>query len=87
MSTTCFPLGKMRGLTYAQLLKYSDAVSIFKRVEEYNANVATLRRAGNLSQSYYDFVNTNEKAQYRLGQFLLFQNDPVYTNYVPVQKI
>ena len=87
MSTTCFPLGKMQGLTYAQLLKYSDAVSIFKRVEAYNANVAALRRAGNVSQSYYDFVNTDEQAQYRLGQFLLFQNDPAYANYVPVQKV
>jgi hypothetical protein len=77
----------MQGLTYAQLLKYSDAVSIFKRVEEYNANVAALRRAGNVSQSYYDFVNTDEQAQYRLGQFLLFQNDPAYANYIPVKKV
>ena len=87
MSTTCFPLGKMQGLTYAQLIKYSFAVNIFKQVEAYNANVATLRLAGNLSQSYYDFVSTEEKAQYTLGFSLLVQNDPAYANYVPVQKV
>jgi len=87
MSTTCFPLGKMQALTYAQLIKYSIAVSIFKRVEAYNANVAALRLAGNLSKTYYDFLNTNEKAQYTLGLSLLVQNDPAYANYVPVQKV
>jgi hypothetical protein len=77
----------MQGLTYAQLIKYSFAVNIFKQVEAYNANVATLRLAGNLSQSYYDFVSTEEKAQYTLGFSLLVQNDPAYANYVPVQKV
>lgn len=87
MSSTCFPLGKMQALTYAQLIKYSIAVSIFRRVEEYNAKVAALRRSGDLSKTYYDFANTNEKAQYTLGLSLLTQNDPAYASYIPVQKI
>ena len=87
MSTTCFPLGKMQGLTFSQFIKYSIAVSVFKRVEAYNAKVATLRLAGNLTQTYYDFINTGEKAQYTLGFSLLVQNDPAYANYVPVQKV
>jgi hypothetical protein len=77
----------MQGLTYAQLLKYSDAVSVFKRVEAYNANIAALRLAGDLSQSYYEFISTDERAQYRLGESLLVQNDPAYANYIPVQKV
>ena len=77
----------MKALTYAQLLKYSNAVSVFRRVEEYNASVAAKRLAGDLSPSYYEFANSDEQAQYTLGRFLLFQNDPAYANYVPVQKI
>lgn len=77
----------MQALTYAQLLKYSNAVGIFKRVEAYNATVASLRLSGDLSLSYYEFVNTQERAQYNLGQFLLAQNDPAYANYVPVKKV
>ena len=84
---SCFPLGLMNGLTYAQLLKYSNAVNIFKRVEAYNANVASLRAAGNTTQSYYDFQNAEEQTKYKLGLFLLVQNDPTYANYQPVQKI
>lgn len=87
MSTSCFPLGQMYGLTYAQLIKYSIAVGVFKRVEAYNANVVTLRLTGDLSKSYYVFVNTDERAQYTLGLSLLVQNDPAYANYIPVQKV
>jgi hypothetical protein len=77
----------MQALTYAQLVKYSNAVYVFKRVEAYNARVATIRLAGNLTELYYDFVNTDERAQYTLGFSLLVQNDPAYANYVPVQKV
>ena len=83
---SCFPLGKMQGLTYSQLLKYSYAVSTFKRIESYNTITATKRAAGDLSQSYYKFVSQTEEATYLQGLFLLVQNDPAYTNYKPVQK-
>lgn len=87
MSSTCFPLGQMKGLTYSQLLKYSNAVSVFKRVEAYNTKVVSLHLSGDTTQSYYEFVNSDEKSQYTLGLFLLVQNDLNYANYVPVQKI
>lgn len=77
----------MKALTNSQLMKYSNAVSVFKRVEEYNANIAAQRLAGDLSPSYYEFLNSDEQAQYTLGRFILFQNDPAYANYVPVEKI
>jgi hypothetical protein len=77
----------MQALTYAQLIKYSIAVSILKRVEAYNTKVAAARLAGDLTQSYYEFVNIDEKAQYTLGLSLLVQNDPAYANYVPVKKV
>lgn len=84
---SCFPLGVMNGLTYSQVLKYSNAVKTFRRVEAYNANVASLRSAGDTTQLYYEFQNTDEQTQYKLGLFLLVQNDPTYANYQPVQKI
>ncbi|NBO70905.1 MAG: hypothetical protein EBU66_09690 [Bacteroidetes bacterium] len=87
MSTSCFPLGIMKGLTYRQLLTYSMAVSTFKRVEAYNANIFALRRAGDSSQQYYIFKDSTEETAYTQGRFLLAQNDPKYFNYTPVQKI
>lgn len=84
---SCFPLGRMTGLTYTQLSAYSKAVSIFKRIEAYNSNIFALRRAGDMTQIYYVFLNSTEEAQYTQGRFLLAQNDPAYANYVPVQKL
>jgi hypothetical protein len=84
---SCFPLGKMTGLTFSQLQKYSYAVSVFKRIEAYNLGVSINRTRGNLSQAYYEFIDSYEQAQYTQGLFLLVQNDPSYANYIPVQKI
>jgi hypothetical protein len=84
---SCFPIGKMKGLTYSQLLKYSYAVATFKRVEAYNLAVAAKRSEGDSTQSYYKFVDQTEEAIYTEGLFLLVQNDPAYANYVPVKKI
>ena len=77
----------MNGLTYAQLQKYSIAVSVFKRIEAYNISVAARHSVGDLSQSYYSFQNTGEQAQYRLGLFLLVQNDIAYANYTVNYRI
>jgi hypothetical protein len=77
----------MQGLTYSQLLKYSYAVSTFKRIEAYNLAVAAKRVGGDSTQSYYKFVSQTEEATYTQGLFLLVQNDPNYLNYVPVKKI
>ena len=85
----CLPIGSMNGLSYAQLMKYSNAASIFKRVEAFNLSVKTLRTAGNLAATYYVFANSDEEANYKLGQFVLTQNDPVGAaagTYIAVQK-
>ena len=84
---SCFPIGKMKGLTYSQLMKYSYAVATFKRIEAYNLAVAAKRAGGDLTQSYYTFVSQLEETTYLQGLFLLVQNDPAYANYVPVKKI
>jgi hypothetical protein len=84
---SCFPLGKMTGLTNSQIMKYSYAVYIFRRVEDYNARVRLERLAGDLTKSYYIFENADEKSKYILGLSLLTQNDPAYADYVPVEKI
>lgn len=84
---SCFTLGKMKGLTNSQLIKYSHAVSIFKAVEAYNARILSLRKAGDEAQTYYEFTDANERNDYNLGRFLLAQNNPAFLTYVPVQKI
>ena len=83
----CLALGIMTGLTNSQRIKYSQAISIFKRVEAYNANILMLRRAGDSTKTYYEFVSTDEQSQYTLGRFLLNQNDSKFTTYIPVEKI
>jgi hypothetical protein len=73
----CFNVGYMTGLSNTQLLGYSNATSIFLRVQAFNQNIRTRRIAGNKTLSYYSFANNTEAALYRQGQFLLFQNDPI----------
>lgn len=72
----CFNVGSMTGLTNSQLLGYSNATSIFLRVQAFNQNIRTKRLAGATGISYYVFANNTEAALYRQGQFLLSQNDP-----------
>jgi hypothetical protein len=76
----------MKALTYSQLRKYSQATSIYLRVEAYNLNIFNLRKAGDLSKTYYVFTSSDEETQYKLGLFLLNQNNPS-GNYRPIQKI
>jgi hypothetical protein len=86
---SCLPIGTMSGLSYAQYQKYNIAVNIFKRVETYNLNVQTLRAAGNKTLAYYEFDNAEEEKNYKLGRFVLTQNDPVGAaagSYIPVKK-
>ena len=81
----CFTLGTMKGLTYMQLLTYSNATNIYQRVESYNSNVSTLRASGDTSKTYYTFNSSEEESKYKLGRFLLIQNDPT-GDYTPVKK-
>jgi hypothetical protein len=82
---SCFPLGQMRGLTFTQYRKYTTAVSTYRRVEAYNANISTLRGNGDKGQTYYIYRSNDEETTYTLGLYLLTQNDPANT-YTPVQK-
>ena len=66
----------MTGLTNTQLLQYSDASRIFLRVQAFNQDIRNKRIAGNTKLSYYIFTDYAEKNAYRIGQFILTQNDP-----------
>ena len=82
----CLILGNMKGLTYNQYTTYSNAVQIFKKVEAFNLNVSTMRSAGR-PLSYYVFSKTDDESNYKMGRFILTQNDPANaTSYVPVPK-
>ncbi len=87
MSTGCFILGKMKGLTYSQFLLYSSAVATFNRVQDYNSNVSAQRAQGNNTLSYYQFSGKLEQDLYTQGRMLLIQNDPKNADkYTPVPQ-
>ena len=73
----CFPLGKMKALTYSQAQEYSQAASIFTRVQAYNSAIVALRAQGYTDATYYQFSSSQESAKFILGQQLFVQNDPV----------
>ena len=75
----CFIGGQMKGLSDAQLRKYSLAQNTFLRVEEYNTTIRNKRAAGDKTASYYEFKE-GEHILYKQGQFLLTQNDPKNAN-------
>ena len=84
--SSCFVIGKMSGLTYTQYQQYSNAASIFFRVQKYNANISTIRGNGG-SGSYYQFVSNEEQTLFTLGQYVVNQNDPGNpTKYALVQQ-
>jgi chorismate-pyruvate lyase len=66
----------MNGLTQSQKLQYTAAAATFIRIQAFNDTIKTNRQLGNISLSYYVFANNTEKETYRLGQFVLSQNDP-----------
>jgi hypothetical protein len=78
----------MKALTPCQKLHYAQAASIFKRVQAYNATVRGKRLAGNREATYYVFADNTERTLFRLGQFILTQNDPTNANlYLTVEQI
>lgn len=83
----CFIGGQMKGLTYAQLNKYSLAQNTFFRIEAYNTDIRNKRNAGDKTASYYTFKE-GEHILYRQGQFLVTQNDPTnVARYQPIVKL
>jgi len=70
-------MGQMTGLTNTQLLQYSGAGRVFLRIQAFNKDIRNKRIAGNKTLSYYMFADYAEKSAYRIGQFVLTQNDPV----------
>lgn len=74
---SCLILGSMKGLTQTQKAQYTEAASTFLRIQDINEAIKTKRQLGNKSLAYYTFANNKEKTTYRLGQFVLSQNDPV----------
>jgi hypothetical protein len=72
----CYPLGKMKALTYAQAQQYNKAATIFTSVQAYNSAIVALRAQGYTQASYYKFPSTEELTLFILGQQIFVQNDP-----------
>jgi len=72
----CFPLGKMKALTFSQAEQYNRAATIFTRVQAYNSAIAALRAQGYKDASYYKFPTTQESTLFLLGQQIFVENDP-----------
>lgn len=81
---TC-DLSGFKFLTPSQKLEYNTSLAIFDYVQSYNSNVSTLRAAGNLTLSYYQFPSTQEKTKFTQGRFLKVQSYP-NSNWAPVQE-
>jgi len=72
-----FIVGSMKGLTHTQYLTYSRAVSTFYKVHNYDLDIYAKRLAGVTGISYYTFADSTEETMYKMGQYILVQNDPV----------
>lgn len=72
----CYPLGKMKALTFAQAQQYDNAARIFTTVQAYNSAIVALRAQGYTQASYYKFPSTQESTLFILGQQIFVQNDP-----------
>ena len=78
-------LGKMKGLTFTQYNDYKQAIGTYNRVETFNSNVSTMRGNGQTSMIYYEFVSYQEQSDYKIGLYILTQNNPTLT-FTPVEK-
>jgi len=57
-------------------IMYQQNWNIYNRVQTYNANISTLRAAGDLTQDYYTYVTYEELNGFTIGQFLHLQRYP-----------
>jgi hypothetical protein len=84
---TCFytfDVSGFQGLPFALALKYKHQWDTFNRIQAINLRVSTLRKAGNLTESYYQFISYTEQSDFTMGQFLHQRRYPgVNWNSVP----
>ena len=79
-----FDVSGFQGLPFALALKYKHQWDTFNRIQSFNLNVSTLRKAGNLGLSYYQYVTYGEQADFTMGQYLHQKRYPgVNWNSVP----
>ena len=70
----CFnEISSFKGITYSQLNNYRYAWNTFNQIEQVNSNVSTMHGNGNLSLSYYTFLDQTQYAAYTTGLSLHFQ--------------
>ncbi len=63
-------------MTPVQFRIYKTSWDIFNRVQSYNSNISTLRAGGQTYLNYYQFLDQQERTQYRQGQQLHAQVFP-----------
>ena len=83
----CFDLSGFFSLNNSQKLKYQIGWDTFRRIQNSNSNVSTLRAAGKRSDTlqYYTFVSYDERTNFNIGQSLHTQRYP-NSNWNSVQE-
>jgi hypothetical protein len=57
-------------------IMYQQNWNTYNRVQLLNANISTLRGAGDLTQDYYTYVSYEESNAFTIGQYLHYQRYP-----------
>ena len=85
MSRACFDLSGFLALPQSTKVLYAQYWATYDRIQAINSNVSTLRRAGDLTRTYYQFVSGEERLAFVNGQMLHIRQYP-NSNWAPVPK-
>lgn len=76
MSSCVQDLSGFKWLYQSQFQDYRYAWALFNQVQAFNSNISTLRAAGQVNLTYYQFQTQQDKAAFRTGRFLHYQSYP-----------
>ena len=81
----CFDLSGFTPINQSLKNKYRNAWEVFETVQAYDIKVSTLHSGGDTSKKYWQFVNFDEKSNWRIGLSLHAARYPM-SNGDPPQK-
>ena len=81
----CFDLSGFTPMNQSLKFKYITAWGVVDRIQAYDINVSTLRSGGDTSKTYWQFINFDEKSNWRIGLSLHAKRYPT-SNWDPPQK-
>jgi hypothetical protein len=81
----CFDLSGFTPMNQSLKNKYLFAWDVFEKIQDYDIMVSTLRSGGDTSKTYWQFINYEEKSNWRIGLSLHEKRYPT-SNWDPPQK-